>query len=138
VGNLRIRRFLNPQNLRLAAFFELDRAFYDPCTADIVGDMAKSGQKCGLQSTNRILCASWPQMDFLDIVLPHDQNFYSCHYFIVNEVEKPATVDAQRWLKWRLFDLEERPIQKDPDYSGGGDAFRSVKLQIMNGIPLNR
>ena len=51
VSNLRIRRFLNPKTLNLGAFFELDRVYYDPCTADIVGDLAQLSKTCGLQST---------------------------------------------------------------------------------------
>jgi hypothetical protein len=139
VGNLRIRRFLDPGDLKLGAFFELDRVFYDPCVVDIFGDVANAGRKCGLQATqNPILCASWPEKNLRDDFTPKDQDFYSCHYFFDGEVQRPLAQEATQWFKWRLLDLKEVTVRKIPDYSGGGDAFQSVKLQFLNGVPLTR
>jgi hypothetical protein len=139
IGNLRIRRFLDPSNLKLGAFFEVDRVYYDPCVMDMFGDVAKAGRKCGIQATQYpILCASWAEKNLRDDFTPKDQDFYSCHYFFDGQVQRPLEHEATQWLKWRLLDLKEVTIRKIPDYSGGGDAFQSVKLQFLNGVPVTR
>jgi len=62
--------------------------------------------------------------------------FHTCtSYLHAAEGEESVPENTQKWLRWRLYDLEEGPSQPPVDGAFGGLArFKTVKMEIFNGI----
>lgn len=142
IGNLLLKRFFDPRGPELAVAFELDRIYYDPCAA--TEEMTStSNHTCGMKTSNKpVFCSSWGDSNSIQtLTRPKAQLRNTCHsYRIGGEGQKPLLDAEKQWLTWRLFDLEEekdtKVIPLSEDEKGIGAMFRSVKLQIFNGVPL--
>jgi hypothetical protein len=137
ISNLALVRYLNPNSFnKLGALFEIDRIYYEACNGD-PGATAAPEQACGVKATKYpVLCSSWGGYDAITDVIPTEQEFYTCHgYRIGAEDERLLPANAKQWLEWRLFGLQE--ISPTPAVEGQSNpSLQSVKLQILNGVPV--
>jgi hypothetical protein len=159
VESLNFLRFAGNRTPNVAASFMLYRTWYVPCQKlplqPVLGIIILP-QPCGWERSNYpINCYSYRIKENGDLQPPlHD--WASCHYYPQGaEGERDVPEEAKQWLRWRVFDLEEtawpnttaqlegtalpeeivRPEGREQS-EGDVSPFRSMKIQIANGIPL--
>lgn len=94
---------------------------------------------------NPLLCEGGtsiqPNEDDPDWTPKTNITWFTCDKY-VREVTGDEYVleENKKWLKWRIFDLEERKFDPDELMSTEDQlrqAFRSAKLEIFNAVPTN-
>jgi hypothetical protein len=160
VESLNFYRVAGNRTPNVAAYFLLYRTWYMPCQTSslqpVLGIFSLGLQPCGWERSNYpISCYSYSIKDG-DLQAPLHE-WASCDYYPQGvEGERDVPEEAKQWLRWRVFDLEETAwpnrtaelegtalseeiVQPEGAEQTVGDVtpFRSMKIQIANGIPLN-
>jgi hypothetical protein len=133
ISNISFRRFINKEP-HLTGFFSLDHIYYEPCATD-------PNAACGVVATNwtdrAVLCHSEGYLG-APFEVSDNNEYYGClgyGFSPLTGAEIPLPEEWSRWLKWRFYDLKEtQPSGEQPDPKG--KSFQSIKVQVMNAVPI--
>jgi hypothetical protein len=139
IEDLHLKRWNRSTSPKIGAAFNLYRSYYNNCSTgpgSLLG-VAITGRVCGawVVPDTPVSCeigiASWGT----DPPWNPDRTsrWLTCDTYpraITGDEE--VSEEKKKWLKWRIFDLQERdqavtPVEKQ---------FISAKLEIVNGIPI--
>jgi hypothetical protein len=120
-------------NPRIGASFSLFRSYYEPCPEDEFSEGMRV-YPCGwLVPNNPIACSGDPSGNTTN-------QWHTCtQYPKAVEGEQQVLPERQKWLRWRVFDLEESVMPPNPmpgyGVSDSLSPFLNVKFEFVNGVP---
>ena len=137
IALLRWNRSNSPQ---LGASFNLYRSYYNNCSTATLSALnyILTGTYCGawVVPDTPINCkiglVRWKANDPPWNPDPTSDWFTCDTYVRAVEGDEEVSEEKKKWLKWRIFDLQER----DPAVTPAERQFISAKLEIVNGIPI--
>jgi hypothetical protein len=150
IEGLMIHRWDKPKLPKLGATFWLFRSYTVACDKKgtlNLGSWLLLGKPCGYFIPDQpVQCSDGVKMDSprADSMWKSPLNTTNCWstcntYPRAVEGECEFPEENKRWLKWRVFDLEEKDPSTIPEpkpYYPRETPFPSAKLEILNGVPI--
>jgi hypothetical protein len=127
---------------RIEPVFFLYRSYFSPCPQLETLTWLYLGLPCGWIIPDTPIQCGWegPRGDAID-GKESVNGWSSCQeYFRAVEGEREMSEQAKKWLKWRILDFKESRGTKSADLVPLRPEvpFRSLRLEIVNGIPIKQ
>jgi len=127
---------------RIEAVFYLYRSYFFPCPHPETLTWIYLGIACGWIIPDTPIQCGWEGTRGDAIDRKESVNGWSSCYEYLRAVEgeREISEEANKWLKWRILDFKESQGTKSADLKPLTPKvpFRSLKLEIVNGIPIKQ
>jgi hypothetical protein len=144
---LSFQRWNRSTSPNMGAIFMLYRSYYKKCMGPLSPwILLLTGEPCDtwVIPDTPIFCRGGIKAVANDPPLDSNPNssWFTCdRYHRAVEGEEEVPEERKQWLKWRIFDLQERDpaktqIPKPEEPWRKQIPFKSAKLEIVNGIPI--
>jgi hypothetical protein len=120
--------------------FELTRTYYEECYQGPVAQAWEQGRYgCGWLPVNQPLkCNNWKDGEN-ERSGPVDSDFHTCStYLQAAEGETMVPETVKRLLRWRIIDFNEAKNFSDGPPDWPPPPFESLKVEIVNAVPLSQ